>query len=93
MGFSIVTVFEVLHCLAKTSFASLSDWYQKVIVMKNSDSDQQQQLPNEIITNCSPKKPTVTIDSLDEVVIRMDTMGLVGLEQANDNNGKEINQV
>ena len=30
MGFSIVTVFEVLHCLVKALFASVSNWYFKV---------------------------------------------------------------
>ena len=30
MGFSIVTVFEVLHCLVKTTFSSLESWYYKV---------------------------------------------------------------
>ena len=30
MGFSIVTVFEALHCLVKTTFLSLESWYYKV---------------------------------------------------------------
>ena len=30
MGFSIVTVFEVLHCLTNVTFQSLANWYQNV---------------------------------------------------------------
>ena len=30
MGFSIVTVFEVLHCLTNVTFSSLANWYRNV---------------------------------------------------------------
>ena len=30
MGFSIVTVFEVLHCLTNITFTSLASWYRNV---------------------------------------------------------------
>ena len=30
MGFSIVTVFEVLHCITKSSCSSIASWYKMV---------------------------------------------------------------
>ena len=65
MGFSIVTVFEVLHCLAKTSFASISKWYSKLQTTTAA--------PKQNTTNLlEPNKNTSLVEDTAAVVIRME---------------------
>lgn len=92
MGFSIVTVFEVLHCLAKTSFASINSWVSR---MKQKQQDQA------LVTTtssaiCNGDTATTTVGhipamekDLDEVVIRMETIP----NGHTCSPSKEINQV
>lgn len=94
MGFSIVTVFEVLHCLAKSSFASINSWYSRIKRHKQPDQ------PLMVSTTTSAASALSNGDTMggnngtigkdcNEVVIRMETVP----NGRHISPSKEINQV